>query len=66
MMHYFQLLPGSITQIQQLYDYFIPTVFIVCFSLSLPKKLTALRYASFVTACVNLLLTIVVLWLNNS
>ena len=55
----FGILPSSISVSQQLYDIFIPPFFLVCFLMSLPKKLDALRYASMVTAVINGFITIV-------
>lgn len=40
-------------------DYFIIVTFVICFLGSLPKKLTALRYFTFVTAIINLFLGVV-------
>jgi len=55
-MNHFNILPSSVKVEQQFYDYFVPVFFICCFMVSLPKKLTALRYASFATAIVNALI----------
>ena len=37
-------------------DYFIIGLFVVCFLGSLPSKITALRYFTFITAVINLFL----------
>lgn len=54
-------MPSSIKNEQQFYDYFVPIFFLTCFIVSLPKKLTALRYASFVTAIINVFIAIVMI-----
>lgn len=59
-MSYFKLLPSFIQVEQQLYDYFIPTFFLISFFMALPKKISALRFASFATALINGLLAIVI------
>ena len=58
-MEYFKILPSGIVVQQQFYDYFVPTFFLLCFFVSLPKKLTALRYASFATAIINAFIAVV-------
>jgi len=56
----FGIKPDFIESEQEFYDMWVPAFFILSFLVSLPKKLTALKYMSLVTAFTNIGLGIVV------
>ena len=52
--------PDWIKNENEFSDYFILIFFVICFLGSLPSKIAALRYFTFITAIINLLLGAVV------
>ena len=54
-------MPSFIETEQQFYDYWVPFFFLMSFFVSLPKKLTALKYMIFVTALINIGLIIILI-----
>jgi hypothetical protein len=56
----FQIRPSWAANDNDFSDYFILIFFVICFLGSLPSKIAALRYFTFITAIINLLLGAVV------